>query len=161
MGRYRTIWHTLEFEGLRVPRIVVREILRELDPVGTEQKKAHKLKMWVFSNPGHNYCWHMDGYNKLKPWGFPIHGCIDGYSRRIIWLKVARSNNLPAYTAQYFIDAVKELQGCPVELVTNLGTENGLAAAIQCYFRDNFDAHRYAPSRSTQPTNRGMVVMLQ
>ena len=32
---YRTIWHTLELEGLRVPRIVVQEILRELDPVGT------------------------------------------------------------------------------------------------------------------------------
>ena len=23
--------------------------------------------------------WHVDGYDKLKPFGFPIHGCIDGY----------------------------------------------------------------------------------
>ena len=22
--------------------------------------------------------WHIDGYDKLKPYGFPIHGCIDG-----------------------------------------------------------------------------------
>lgn len=23
--------------------------------------------------------WHCDGYDKLKPFGLPIHGCIDGY----------------------------------------------------------------------------------
>ena len=22
--------------------------------------------------------WHLDGYDKLKPYGFAIHGCIDG-----------------------------------------------------------------------------------
>ena len=27
---------------------------------------------------GPNYVWHCDGYDKLKPYGFPIHGCIDG-----------------------------------------------------------------------------------
>ena len=24
--------------------------------------------------------WHLHGYDKLKPYGFVIHGCIDGYS---------------------------------------------------------------------------------
>jgi hypothetical protein len=37
-------------------------------------------------NPGPNFAWHADGYDKLKPYGFPIHGCIDGFSRRLIWL---------------------------------------------------------------------------
>ena len=23
--------------------------------------------------------WHLDGYDKLKPYGFAIHGYIDGY----------------------------------------------------------------------------------
>ena len=29
---------------------------------------------------GPNWVWHLnlDGYDKLKPYGFPIHGCIDG-----------------------------------------------------------------------------------
>ena len=70
----------------------------------------------MYSNPGPNYCLRIDGYDKLKPWGFPIHGCIDGYSRRIIWLKVARSNNLPAYPAQYFIDTVKEFKDAQLNL---------------------------------------------
>ena len=71
MGGYRTIWHTLDMEGIKVPRIVVQEI-------------------------------------------------------------------------------VKELGGCPVEVVTDLGTENSLLASIQSYFRENPDAHRYVPSPRNQ-----------
>lgn len=63
-----------------------------------------------------------------------------------MWLKVARSNNLPEYIAIYFLGTVKELGGCPVELVTDLGTENSLLASIQSYFQENPDAHRYVPS---------------
>ena len=150
MGGYRTVWHTLELEGLRVPRIVVQEIIRELDPEGTELRKSHCLKRRQYHNPGPNYAWHVDGYDKLKPWGFPIHGCIDGYSRRIMWLRVARSNNLPEYPAMYYLETVKELGGCPVEVVTDLGTENSLLASIQSYFRQNPDAHCYVPSPRNQ-----------
>ena len=27
---------------------------------------------------GPNYCWHVDSYDKFKPFGFAIHGCVDG-----------------------------------------------------------------------------------
>ena len=27
---------------------------------------------------GPNFSWHCDGYDKLKPFGIAIHGCIDG-----------------------------------------------------------------------------------
>ena len=115
MGGYRTVWHTPELEGFRVPRIVVQEIIRELDPEGTELRQSRCLKRRQHHNPGPNYAWHLDGYDKLKPWGFPIHGCIDGFSRRIMWLEVARSNNLPEYPAMYYVEAVKDLGGCPVD----------------------------------------------
>ena len=60
--------------------------------------------------------------------------------------------NLPEYQAMYYVEAVKDLRGCPVEVVTDLGTENGLLASIQSYFRQNPDAHRYmyVPSRRNQ-----------
>ena len=45
---------------------------------------------------------------------------------------------------------MKELGGCPVEVVTDLGTENSLLALIQSYFRENPDAHRYVPSPRNQ-----------
>lgn len=46
------------------------------------------------------------------------------------------SNNLPEYPAIYFLDTVKELGGCPVEVVTDFGTENSLLASIQSYIRE-------------------------
>jgi hypothetical protein len=30
----------------------------------------------------------------LKPYGIPIHGCIDGFSRKVIWLNVSWNNFL-------------------------------------------------------------------
>ena len=50
----------------------------------------------------------------------------------------------------YFLNIVQELKGCLVQLITDLGTENGLAASMQCYFHDNPDAHRYVSSPRNQ-----------
>ena len=144
------MWHRLELEGLRVPRAIVAAILKEVDPEGTQLRKSHRLKRRVYRNPGPNYAWHIDGYDKLKVWGFPIHGCIDGYSRRILWLSVLRSNNLPDGPASLYLSTVKSLAGCPVELVSDLGTENSMVAAIHSFFRDNVDAHRYVTSQRNQ-----------
>ena len=101
-GGYRTIWHTLEMEGLRVPRTIVQDMLNELDPEGTQLRKAHLLKRRSYVNDS----WHMNGYDKLKPFGCAIHGAIDGFSRKILWLELARSNNSPDNTAMYFLNIV-------------------------------------------------------
>ena len=37
-----------------------------------------------------------------------------------------RSNNLPDNIAASYLDAVREHGGCPLELDTDLGTENGI-----------------------------------
>ena len=121
-----------------------------MDPDSSNLRKARQLRRRTYLNPGPNQAWHIDDYDKLKPFGFPIHGAIDGFSRRILWLKVTRSNNSPDTIASFFLDTVNELNGCPIQLITDLGTENGLAASIQCYFRDNPDAHRYVSSPRNQ-----------
>ena len=140
----------MHLKVLRVPGIVVQEILKEIDPEGTEMRRAHRLKRRVYHNPGPNYAWHCDGYDKLKPYGFPIHGCVDGWSRKVLWLYVTRSNNQPDNIAKFYLDAVEEFGGCPVDLVTDLGTENGTMAAIQAFFRDDPNSHRYVPSPRNQ-----------
>ena len=89
-GGYRSVWHTLRLERIQVPRNKVQETLKELDPDGCEERKTKCLRQRRYRNPGANRAWHiMDGYDKLKPYGFPIHGCIDGFSPRILWLEVA------------------------------------------------------------------------
>ena len=39
--------------------------------------------------------WHIDGCDKLKPFGFPIHRAIDNFSRKILWLNICPSNKDP------------------------------------------------------------------
>ena len=150
MGGYRSIWHTLRFEGLQVPRRVVATVVRELDPEGCEMRRGKRMRRRNYSVPGPNYCWHIDGYDKLKPFGFPIHGCINGWSRRIMWLQVARSNNNPEVPAENFLQCVAECGGCPVKVRSDCGTENGILAAIQCEFRGSADAHAFGSSPANQ-----------
>ena len=80
MGGYCSVWHTLKLQGTQVPRDVVEQIVRELDSDGCAERKAKRLKRRRFVSPGPNYSWQVDGYDKLKPYGFPIHGAIDGWS---------------------------------------------------------------------------------
>ena len=53
--------------------------------------------------------WHLDGYDKLKPFGFAIHGAIDGYSRHILWLKVGQTNNDPKVIASYYLSCIRQI----------------------------------------------------
>ena len=94
--------------------------------------------------------WHADGYDKLKPYGLPIHGAVDGFSRKILWLKVCKSNNNPFNPACFFVEAVKEFGFCPNLLRTDAGTENGIMASIQCALRGNTTVHKYGPSIANQ-----------
>ena len=147
---YRHVWHTLKLQGISVPRSVVRNLIKQLDPEGVQERKAHKLQRRTYRNRGPNDVWHCDGYDKLKPFGFPIHASIDGWSRKILWLYVTRSNNLPQNIAAYYLEAVRDLGGCPMKLVTDLGTENGIMASLQSFFRDDIHSHRYVPSPRNQ-----------
>ena len=67
---------------------------------------------------------------------------MDGFSRRLIWLKVSRTNNDPAVVAVFFLEAVQIAGGCPTILRTDNGTENTVMASVQSYLRsDSQDEH--------------------
>ena len=93
----------------------------------------------------------------MKPYGFPIDGAVDGFSRKILWLEVARSNNDPKVAATFYLNQVKVGNGCPVQLISDCGTENSIAASTQCFFRQNGNdelagekSHKYCSSPSNQ-----------
>ena len=47
-GGYRNMWHTLRMENIQVPRHVVENLMRELDPAGCEERsKSHMARGWV------------------------------------------------------------------------------------------------------------------
>ena len=78
----------------------------------------------------------MDGHDELKPFGFSIHGCIDGFSRRLVWLEVASTNKKPELIAKYYIEAVKQHKGVPKTLKADDGTEHSLIEPIHICLRD-------------------------
>ena len=121
--------------GLVVHKETVRELLKILDPDGVAARSRHRLRGRQYRTKGPNHLWHIDGYDKLKPVGFCVHGAIDGYSRRIIWLEVGPSNNDPSIIAQYFVDCVRQIGGTPRMIRADCGTENVCVAALQRFFR--------------------------
>jgi len=55
-------------------RDTVMHLLREMDPEGVDARQARRLRRRVYKSKGPNYLVHIDGYDKLKPYGFAIHG---------------------------------------------------------------------------------------
>ena len=72
------------------------ELMRVVDAQGVHMRSNRRFsrrnyhsKVWLLIEEvmlfiiilfkGPNYVWHMDGYDKLTPFGFCIHGCVDGY----------------------------------------------------------------------------------
>lgn len=107
---YRQMHQRLRTDyGLVADRETVRTILKTLHPDGVERRSKRKLKRRKYHSKGPNNIWQIDGYDKLKPFGFCIHGAIDGYSRRILWLEVGSSNNNPLIVRKYFLDCVVQV----------------------------------------------------
>ena len=148
---YRGMWSKLKTTyKIVVPRDIVMNMLREVDPEGTQERKSRRLKRRTYLSAGPNDTWHIDGYDKLKPYGLPIHGCVDGFSRKILWLRVCKTNNNPVVTACHFLRLVKENYVCPKLVRTDCGTENGIIAAMQCTLTNNENGHRYGTSVANQ-----------
>ena len=125
--------------GLVVDRETVRLVLKALDPEGVQRRSKNRLRRRKYQANGPNFLWHIDGYDKLKPFGFCIHGAIDGYSRRIMWLEVDHSNNNPTVIAKYFLKTVRSLGGTSRIVRGDCGTENCYVAAIQRFFREGHE----------------------
>lgn len=100
--------------------------------------------------------WHLDCYDKLKPFGICISGCIDGFSRKIIWLKAGVNTNDPKIICAYFLEAVKVLGGCPHTVRADLGTENRTVERVQNCLRDGNNDENTLPSflYGTSPANQ-------
>ena len=115
----------------------VRLALKSIDPDGIARRSKHRLKRRKYINCGPNYVWHIDGNDKLKPFGFCIHAGIDGFSRKILWLKVSYTNKDPLVVCQYYLDAISTLGALPKKVRADRGTENVDICSVQTFLRRN------------------------
>lgn len=80
------------------------------------------IKRRVYKVRGANSLWHMDGNEKLRPWGFYVHGCIDGFSRLMIYMYCC-NNKRQATVAAAYRGAIKKY-GWPSRCRGDWGKEN-------------------------------------
>lgn len=118
--------------GLQARKEDVCMILQELDSDGVMIRRARHLVQCQYYARRPNFIWHLDGNDKLVPYGIEVHGCIDGLSRKLIWLNAYVSNKDPMIIANYFLDAVMTNEGCPRILRGDAGTENVHVKVRQC-----------------------------
>ena len=127
----------LHSSGLTVDKETVRLILKSPDPVGADKRNRRKLIRREYHSFGPNHAWHIDGYDKLKPFGIAIYRAIGGYSRRFLWLKLSSSNNNPKVIANYYLCCIMEQNLIPRVVRGDRGTENVIVCRIQRFLRRN------------------------
>eukprot|EP00111_Clytia_hemisphaerica_P017474 TCONS_00051711-protein len=144
---YRAMHLKLRTEHhLLVPRKLVSDVMYDLDPEGVQARglirKQKKQKQPYFSHgPGWTYS--LDGHDKLMGYQnstFPIaiYGCLDTFSRKIIFLKVWTSNSNPKIIGKFYTDFLLESGRIPRYLTLDKGTETGTMGTIHAYLIDKF-----------------------
>ena len=81
---YRRIHKALKSKGYSCRRDDVRQTVKQLDPDSVKLRKRTRLHRRRYVADGPNFVCHLYGHDKLKPFGFSIHGCIDVFSRCLI-----------------------------------------------------------------------------
>ena len=131
--------------GFVVTEETVRLLLQIIDPEGVNQRKHHRLKRRKYINP--HATWHLDGYDKLARYGIYIHGCVDGFSRHVIWLNAYYTNKDSKVISGYFMDFVTKYNICPMRIRSDRGTKNVHVEELQKFLRRNY-TDEYAGNRS-------------
>ena len=70
--------------NLNVYKEAVGLALLEVDPQGVEGQRRKTINRRNYYTDGPDDVYHIDGNDKLKEWGFAIHGGVDGFSRKIL-----------------------------------------------------------------------------
>ncbi|KAK1153656.1 hypothetical protein AOXY_G29757, partial [Acipenser oxyrinchus oxyrinchus] len=113
---------SIRSRGLRVQRRRIRERLCVIDPVGRAIRRRQAIRRRIYNIRIPNQLWHIDGNHKLASWSFFYHGCVDGFSRCIIYLKCCNNNR--AHTVlSLFQEGVRQF-GLPCRVRGDAGLEN-------------------------------------
>ena len=89
----------------------------------------------MYVSQGLNLIWLIDGYDKLKPFGFPIHGAIDGFSRKVLRLNICPSNNDPYIISYFYVNCISNLKYVPRTIRDDRDSENVVVACMRWYIR--------------------------
>ena len=136
--------------GVQVSRESVRKSLIRLDPDGVNLRKRKVLRRRVYQSKGPFDVFHIDGHDKLKQWGFTIHGCMDGFSRKIVWLVCCTTNNDPVVVVNHFLNVLHRYKKTPTLIRADRGTENIYVKRLQRWLSGRKNSFIYGRSVRNQ-----------
>ena len=151
--------------GIRVPRQVVYDVMWDIDPQALYErnlkKKTKKVKQ-PFVSDGSNWVFSLDGHDKMMGFQnstFPlaIYGCIDTFSRKIIFLHVWKGNSDPVVVGSFYVHHLLQSEMMPNYLRLDKGTETGIMATVHTYLHSKqgdlnkpTDSVMFGPSTSNK-----------
>lgn len=112
--------------GLNIQRRRIRASLKRVDPRNSALRWGLLIYRRRYYVPWPNSLWHVDGHHSLIRWKFVIHGCCDGFSRKIMFLS-CNTNNLASTVRDCFQQSIQENCGLwPSRIRVDHGVENVL-----------------------------------
>lgn len=132
MGR-GYLYHYVRQQGnILVSQNRLYNFYRSILPEEVQKRREGNFKHRTdFSVPGPNFLWCLDGYEKLKRFGFQIYACVDAYSRCIIWFYVGRSATTSLSTLKQYLRTIQRLGMRPFFTRSDHGVETPLWVAAQ------------------------------
>ena len=118
------------FLGLHVQRSRIKAEINRVTPRNTGLRWGALISRRKCYVPWPNSLWNIDGHHSLIRWRFVVHGCCDGKSRRIMFLRCS-TNNVAETVLELFNDAIKNNRGLwPSRIHVGRGVETVLIRVI-------------------------------
>lgn len=116
------MWGHLRSLNICITRARVYDSLMRVSSDLVQVRHHTAIRRRVYSVPAPNCLWHIDGLHCLIRWRIVVHGAIDGFSRRIVYLR-ASDNNRADTVMNLFRLAVHDC-GWPSRVRSDKGGEN-------------------------------------
>ena len=84
----------------------VRNSLHRTDADGIKFRSIKRIKRREYSVAGPHHLWHIDGHHKLIRYGIVCHGCIDGFSRTVIYLTSSDNNKACTHLESFLLGTI-------------------------------------------------------
>lgn len=99
---YRTMHQLLNSCGISANRETVRIAIKSIDPQGVALRRKHRLTRRKYFNKGPNFLWHLDGNDKLRPFGLSISATVEKYYG-LKWVHQIKTRKLlQSFSSMYF-----------------------------------------------------------
>ena len=130
LGR-RSLWkHVQQVARINIPPRHLFDVYSQIYPHEIAARlRTLRAKRGGFTVPGPNYIWSVDGYCKLRDYGFDIYAAIDAYSRYIVWCFVGFSGLTERSVFAQYVKTVEAYEFLPMVIRSDHGSETGMLAA--------------------------------